>query len=228
METKNTKNVSTVFFVTIFAAMKNTEAQEKEQKLIEEAHQVFMRYGIKSMTMDDIARQLRISKKTLYSFVSDKTDLVNKCLDYDCLVSISQINEVRNKKLNAIDENFEISSLIVHQLKGIHPSIFYDLEKYYPEAWNKMNSLHYDEAANMMEDNLKRGIAEGLYRDDLNIPIMTRLWVSRINVIFDPSMFPMDKFSLTEVYQEMFIHHILGIASEKGREYLKKKLTKQN
>ena len=116
----------------------------------------------------------------------------------------------------------------MNQLKDIHPSIFYDLEKYYPEARAKMNTLHFDEAAKMMEGNLQRGIEEGLYREDLNIPIMTRLWVSRINVIFDPSMFPMDKFNLTDVYQEMFIHHVRGIASEKGKDYLNKKLKNQN
>ncbi len=202
----------------------STAENDKELKITADSLKVFMTYGIKSMTMDDIARQLRMSKKTLYQYVKDKNELVNKCLDFDCQSFVLMIDEVVSRGLNAIEENFEMSSRIIEEIKNIHPSIFYDLEKYYPEALMKMHNAHHEHAAKVMSNNLKKGIEEGFYRKDFDIPVMTRLWVSRLNAIFDPSMFPMEQFRLDVVYQEMFIHHIRGIASKKGLEYLEHKL----
>jgi AcrR family transcriptional regulator len=205
-----------------------SEAVDKEKRIVSEAIQIFMTYGIKSMTMDDIARHMRMSKKTLYQYVRDKNDLVKRCLDHDCQITITQIKELLAENLNAIEENFEISKNIVDDLKGIHPSIFYDLEKYYPEAWQTMHGMRHDFVAEVMEANMKKGIAEGLYRKDLNVQIMTKLWVARLNVIFDPNFFDMNEFNIIEVYKEMFMHHIRGIASKKGLEYIEKHQNKLN
>jgi AcrR family transcriptional regulator len=201
---------------------------EKERQIIAEAIRVFMTYGIKSVTMDDIARHMRMSKKTLYQYVSDKNDLVKRCLDHDCQVTEETVNAILEKKLNAIEENFEISKHIVEDLKNIHPSIFYDLEKYYPDAWNTMHELRHDFVAEVMEKNMVRGIKEGLYREDLNVKIITRLWVARLNIIFDPNIFSMGEFELAEVYRQMFLHHVRGIASAKGVKYIEKNQHKLN
>lgn len=202
--------------------------KEKEQQIIGEAIKVFMTYGIKSVTMDDIARHMRMSKKTLYQYVSDKNDLVKKCLDHDCQITESTIKDILLKGLNAIEENFEISKHIVEDLKNIHPSIFYDLEKYYPEAWETMHELRHEFVAEVMEKNMIKGIKEGLYRKDLNVKVMTRLWVARLNIIFDPYIFPMNEFDLAEVYRQMFIHHVRGIASVEGVKYVEKNQNKLN
>ncbi len=127
-----------------FAVQIYEHTTDKEQQIIADAIKVFMTYGIKSVTMDDVAKHLRMSKKTLYQYVSDKNDLVKKCLDRDCQVTEVLVKEVLSKGLNAIEENFEISKHIVEDLKNIHPSIFYDLEKYYPDAWNTMYTLRHD------------------------------------------------------------------------------------
>merc|ERR1712176_927829 len=114
--------------------------------------------------MDDVARHLRVSKKTLYQFVKDKNDLIQKVLELDCCDIEDAIKDVVQKKLNAIDEQMEISKLIIEELKEIHPSIFYDLEKYYPEAMETMNDLRHGFVSEVMATNLSRGIEEGLYR----------------------------------------------------------------
>jgi AcrR family transcriptional regulator len=201
---------------------------DKEKQIIADAIKVFMTYGIKSVTMDDIARNMRMSKKTLYQYVSDKNDLVTKCLQHDCDLSEHRINEIVQHNLNAIEENFEISKLIVDDLKSIHPSIFYDLEKYYPEAWQKMHELRHEFTAEVMHKNMEKGMKEGLYRDDLNISVMTRLWVSRLNMIFNPDFFTLNEFNLAELYRQMFIHHVRGIASVEGLKYIEKNQHKLN
>ena len=211
-------------FIYSHPIMSKNQVEEKEKKIVQDAIKVFMTYGIKSVTMDDVARNMRISKKTLYQYVNDKNDLVAKCLDYDCTETEDRIKEIMKKKLNAIDENLEISKYVVEELRDIHPSIFYDLEKYYPEAWAKMNELRHDFVGEVMQKNMERGIKEGLYRDDINAEIMTRLWVARLNVIFDPHLFPMESFKPVEVYSQMYMHHIRGIASEKGLKYFEQTL----
>jgi AcrR family transcriptional regulator len=201
---------------------------DKEQQIIADAIKVFMTYGIKSVTMDDVAKHLRMSKKTLYQYVSDKNDLVKKCLDRDCQITEVTVREVLSKGLNAIEENFEISKHILEDLKNIHPSIFYDLEKYYPDAWNTMHNLRHEFAGAVMRQNMERGIKEGLYRTDLNVEMMTRLWVARLNLIFDPNLFSLNEFDWVELYRQMFIHHVRGIASDEGLKYIEKNQHKLN
>ncbi|HKK38530.1 MAG TPA: TetR/AcrR family transcriptional regulator [Cryomorphaceae bacterium] len=205
-----------------------SNSSEKEKKIVADAIKVFMTYGIKSVTMDDIAKHMRMSKKTLYQYVSDKNDLVTKCTNHDCQITEVKVKEILSKGLNAIEENFEISKHIVEDLKDIHPSIFYDLEKYYPEAWNKMHQLRHEFVGVVMKENMERGIEQGLYRKDLNVKLMTQLWVARLNIIFDPSIFSLDEYSLADVYRQMFMHHVRGIASNEGLKYIEKNQHKLN
>lgn len=193
-----------------------------------DAGKVFMRYGIRSVTMDDIARHLRVSKKTLYQYVKDKKDLVQKFMALDCNVTEGGIKSILEEKMNAIDENFAISSFVIEQLKDIHPSIFFDLEKYYPEGLATMNEMRHEFVAEVMASNIERGIAEGLYRNDLKVQIVTLLWVNRLNILFETNHTLLQQFSLTEVYEEMFIHHIRGMASAKGLKYFESKQKQQN
>lgn len=208
--------------------MENTIINPKEASLYRDTNKVFMRFGIRSVTMDDIARHLRVSKKTLYQYVSDKNDLVQKCCAQECLVTEDSIKSILEKKLNAIDENFEISSFIVSELKDIHPSIFYDMEKYYPEALKTMNELRHDFISEVMASNIQRGMNEGLYREDLDVEIMAALWVTRINLLFDSKAFPIQQINHAKLYEHMFVHHIRGIVSAKGLKYFESKQNQTN
>lgn len=198
----------------------------KEDQLIKDATDVFLTYGIKSVTMDDVAKHLRVSKKTIYQFVKDKEDLVNRCVRRDCDFIEEKVLAIQSQNLKAIDENFAISTVIIEELKNIHPSIFYDLEKYYPQAMAMLVEMRHDYIGGVMRQNLNKGIAEGVYRPELNVEIMTQLWVLRLNVIFNPTLFPMDEFHPKDVYFEMFIHHIRGIANSKGLKELEKNQNK--
>lgn len=183
-----------------------------------------MRLGIKSLTMDDVARQLGISKKTIYKYVSDKNELVRKCVEWQSREENSAIAEVKKAGLNAIDEIFEISKMVTELLNQLHPSVYFDLEKYYPEAWdiavNKRKKRVYDDVV----ANMNKGVQEGLYRSDLNVEVVARIYVAKMDLLFDGNLFPSHQFSFTDVYIEFFRYHIRGIASEKGREYLTKKM----
>jgi TetR/AcrR family transcriptional regulator, cholesterol catabolism regulator len=199
----------------------------KAKDILEQANQVFLRCGIKSVSMDDVARELKISKKTLYRFVKDKNDLVCKALAFHCSREVSVTCEIISGNSNAIDELIEISKYVSGQLKQVHPSIHYDLEKYYPDAWKIFTAHKMEHIYSCVVQNLEKGMKQGLYRTNINIPIIARIYISRIDAVFDTQIFPQDKFKMIDVYSEMLRYHIRGIASEKGIKYLVKKMKKE-
>ena len=201
---------------------------QKLQQIIENTGNIFMRYGIKSVTMDDVARELKISKKTLYKYVDDKLDLVCKVMHGMCDADQDDIQALIDKSVNAIDETILITHYVGQKLKSIHPSIHYDLEKYYPEAWGMFYDHKHDFLYNSVVENLRRGIKEGLYRDTMDAEIIAKLYVSKIDMVFDPDIFPVGKFTFSEVHMELIRYHIRGIASRKGIEYLKERVKNED
>ncbi|NNE54961.1 MAG: TetR/AcrR family transcriptional regulator, partial [Flavobacteriales bacterium] len=195
-----------------------------ETQIIEGASAIFMKYGIKSVNMDDVAKNLRISKKTLYKYVSDKSDLLRKALNVHGQLEDSTIRSICNKNLNAIDELFEISHFIGNMLKEIHPSIHFDLEKYHPELWNELLDSRHKMVYECTYANLKKGIAEGLYRKDLNAEVIARIYMAKMDVVFDGELFPPNEFNFQQVYLDYFRYHIRGLASDEGIKYLVQKM----
>jgi TetR/AcrR family transcriptional regulator, cholesterol catabolism regulator len=201
--------------------------EEREQHIIEQAGRIFMRLGVRSVNMDDIAQHLRMSKKTIYQFVKDKNELVEKSVKQICDHHRASICGIREKGHNAIDENFEIARFIAGQLGQMHPSIHFDLQKYHPEAWDLLQRTERADIMECVTANMKKGIEEGLYREDLNIPVISRIYIARFDVTFDGQLFPASEFNFNEVVWELFLYHIRGIASDKGIRYLVKKVKKE-
>ena len=194
--------------------------KENLAHILEQANRLFLKCGIKSVSMDDVARELKVSKKTLYRFVKDKTDLVSKALTFHCSREVEVTCKIISRNSNAIDELIEISQHVREQLRQVHPSIHYDLEKYYPDAWRIFTAHKMEHIYSCVAQNLEKGIKQGLYRTTINIPIIARIYISRIDAVFDAQIFPPDKFKMIDVYSEMLRYHIRGIASEKGIKYL--------
>jgi AcrR family transcriptional regulator len=218
------------FLLNLFPLCKNTTfapMEEEAQLIYGKVLLLFMRNGIKSMTMDDISRELGISKKTLYKYVTDKNDLVMKLMEEGRKLDECFVKEVQAKGMNAIDENFEISRFFVERLNNVHPSIFYDLQKYHPKAWDAFTKHRNEFIVSSVENNLKHGIEEGLYRADLNIQIIRDIFISRINDIFENKYPSSKEYSFSEIYLESFRYHIRGVASEKGIQYLIEKVKKE-
>lgn len=201
--------------------------EDKKKEILNGTVQIFLRCGIKSVTMDDIAKQLHISKKTLYKYVQDKNDLVYQAVESEREVDECEISSLMDSNMNAIDQMFEVSKKVHSTFSEIHPSLFYDLEKFYPKAWKKTLDFRFDFIYNRVSDNLRRGIKQGVYREDLKIDIMAKLWVLRVNDIINSDIFKNHEYKPQDIYLEMFRHYIRGIASDKGREYLTEKLKKE-
>ncbi len=200
---------------------------EKTRTIIEQAHRLFMRNGIKSMTMDDVATQLHISKKTLYEHFTDKNDLVERAVKYISAQNRLRIDAICKQGHNAIDELMEINLHVAAMVGKMHPSIHFDLEKYHPAAWKHLMSTKQAEIYECMVKNLRKGMKEGLYREDINVDILARIYISRFDMCFDGELFPPSEHPFADVLWEQYRYHIRGIASKKGLEYLEKKVKKE-
>lgn len=192
--------------------------------MIEKIQELLLKYGIRSLSMDDIARELGISKKTLYQHFRDKKDLVMQVVMHGVEVQSCKFKEIiTQNKLNAIDVLFFVSKHIAENHKNMNQNVHFDLQKYYPESWQILLEHNKKHIYGKICQNMEQGIQEGLYLDDFKINVIAKLYVQQVNnvsLIEDMN----EDLSFDEILKNIFVYHIRGIASEKGREYLKSKL----
>lgn len=193
--------------------------EERDTFILRETSAIFMAEGVRNVTMDHVAKELKISKKTLYLHVRNKSDLVRRCVEWSVSRVKGQLKAIADLRMNAVEENLAFSYMVINELKNVHAGAFRDLNEYFPEAFEVLDEMRFSFVANLVQNNMQRGIEEGFYRSDLNVPIMTRLWVLRLNLVIEPSDLT-GEFALSDIYREMVFHHIRGIVSEKGLKYI--------
>ncbi len=187
--------------------------------------EMFMRYGIRSVTMDDISRELGISKKTLYQFVSSKDELVE-------LMVLQHIEEEKKQGLcitaesaNAIEEMLRVTELVITDAQQMKTNIVFDLQRYYNAAWRHVEAYQHEHMTTKVRQNLERGVAEGLYRNDFDVGLAARLHAAASFSLFDDRWFPRSEFPPDKVIREFFLHYLYGLVSDKGRALLKEKIS---
>ncbi|HZV68069.1 MAG TPA: TetR/AcrR family transcriptional regulator [Saprospiraceae bacterium] len=200
-----------------------TSAQDT--KWLEQVETLFLRFGIKSITMDDVARELGISKKTLYQMVESKDALVIKVLSHHISREKTQCHCLVNESSNAIEEIFNIMDSNSQELGQMKTNIINDLQKYHRDAWLMIRNFQHEFVLKVIHENLTRGRKEGLYRDDFNVDIVAKLHLSTAFNLFDEQLFPSASTSKVVLFKEYMMHFLHGIVSAKGLAYLKKKLS---
>jgi AcrR family transcriptional regulator len=195
---------------------------KKAEKIIQQVSQLYLKYGIKSVTMDDVARELGVSKKTLYEHFDDKEDLVKKFIRYNIENIEQKFVDATSKKFNAIDTLIEISRMITSFLGEFNPSISYDLQKYYPGIWKMIIDYKKESVFVNVKENLQKGMNEGLYREDLIPDIIAKIYVSRIEASMDFNFKSATDITPSTLYVELLKYHVRGIASTKGINYFDK------
>lgn len=201
--------------------------EEKKLELIDQISKVFMHYGIKSVTMDDLANKLGVSKKTLYVYFKDKKDMVRQMVIAKTERDTAFCMMAKEESENAIDAFLAITTYVLKRIREVHPSVFFDMQKYHNDAWQILEEHRVVFIQQLLKDNMERGMNEGIYRGDLNLEIMPRLFIGRFDRAFDPKTFPPTEFSFEEVFNEMLIFHLRGLANEKGLKYLQERLNKE-
>ncbi len=199
-----------------------TEQQEKWLRRIAE---LFMRLGIKSLTMDDVARELGISKKTLYQFVENKDDLVKKVIESHLTEECSRSEELSLKAKDALDEMLIVIQANIGDMQRMKANIVFELQKYHRDAWDLLQQYQRGFLYKVVRDNLERGIREGYYRGDFDVDITAKLHLAQSFAIFDETWFPKPPYSGETLFKEAMILYLQSILSEKGRQALKAKLS---
>lgn len=191
---------------------------------VERIEALFLRFGIKSITMDEIASDLGISKKTLYQMVGSKDELVVKVLEHHIAREKEQCLTLAGVAPNAIEEIFIIMDSNSSELAQMKTNIVNDLQKYHRKAWELMYRFQYDFVFKIIKDNLVRGCSEKLYREDFDPEIIAKLHLATAFNLFDPQIFPDGSIPKVVLFKEYMMHYLHGIVSPKGLTYLKKKL----
>jgi len=198
----------------------------KEQDLFSRVIELYKKYGVKSVTMEDISREVGISKKTLYQIVKDKRELVDKIMDFEFDANYACFNQIKDKGLNAIDELFEVNKYMMTQLKFHSHSFDYDLKKYYPDIHQRIHTKKLEVMYASVVENINKGKKEGLYRSELKGELIGKLYVARMVNVQDDDFLTLDDFISPEVFKEYFVYHIRGLANKKGIDHLEKNLKK--
>ncbi len=189
------------------------------QQILTRIIPLVMQLGVRAVTMQQIAQELGMSKKTLYQYFKNKADLVHQMVQFHIAMEREMIQTIVQTDKNAINEIIEIGQHVIQHLRQVNPTSAYDLKRLYPKSWQLFDE-HKKFIAQIIQQNLEKGIKQGWYRSDFNIEIITRLYVSKIDAIIDINVFPAH-FSKAEIYQEMLKYHIHGVANEKGETYFR-------
>lgn len=201
---------------------------EVKGRILEKATDLFMRYGIRSITMDEIAGQLGISKKTIYQFFTDKDEIVEAVVDREIKGNEEECKRFQSSSENAIHEIFIAVDEMGEMLKGMNPLIMYDLEKHHPKSYRKFKHYKYQFMYTMIKENLERGIEEELYRGEMNIDIVTKHRIESAFMGFNQDVFPQSKYRISDVCHELAMLYLNGIVTPKGKKLIEKYLTERN
>lgn len=188
--------------------------------ILNKAAEVFLRYGIRSVSMDDLCRELGMSKKTLYQYFETKDDLIYRVLEQHCCEEMGNIRRLRDVARDAIEEFLLIGQMNVETIRQASPRLMYDLQKYHAEVWNRMLCTEAKLHLEMLTANLEWGISQGLYRAEIPIDIVARLFFAQSTGMLEERLFPADFERLEQALVTRDNLFLRGIATAQGVERL--------
>jgi AcrR family transcriptional regulator len=191
------------------------------EDILKKATEMFLTLGYKSVTMDDIAAEIGISKKTIYQHFANKNELVEASA-MTLFESISAgIDDICAMGNNAIEEIFIIRNYLSKNLNNESASPFYQLQKFFPKTFSCLRTKQFEKMHGCMIANLNRGIADGLYRQDMNVDFISRIYFTGLTGIKDSDIFPPKEYEVNDVTRQYLEYHLRAIATTKGLAVLK-------
>lgn len=200
--------------------------QIMREKIILKSAELFLTLGFKSVTMDEIANALGISKKTIYQHFDNKTKLVeatttqifeNICGGIDCIC---------DKSHNPIEELYDIKMFVMTYLKNEKASPQYQLKKYYPQIHNNLHLKQFEKMYVSVKDSMQKGVDTGLFRKNINVDFISRMYFNGMSGIKDETIFPTSIFTMEYLMESYLEYHLRAICTEKGLQTLNKFINK--
>ena len=198
-----------------------------KEKILHTANDLFLTYGFKSVTMDEIAQHIGISKKTIYTFYKTKNELVEACVFMVFDQISTGIDAICALKKNPIEEFFDIKEFVTDNLKGEKTSPQYQLKKYYPNLFYTLKNKQFEVMEDCVKENLERGIKSGYFRKDVDIDFISRIYFSGVISVKDIELFPQGKKDMEALMTNYLDYHIRAIATSKGIKKLETLLRKE-
>ncbi len=195
---------------------------EVKDRIQQKAKELFHRYGIKSITMDEIAAQLGASKKTIYQYFSDKDELVDTIIEEMIGSAEQRCEESIEKSKDAVDELFLAIDYVEQIFSEMNPAMMYDLERFHPRSYTRFLDYKNKYLIQVIRRNLKRGIEEELYRPDINIEILAKFRLEGMMIAFNQNVYPATRFNLGELHRVIIEQFLFGVSSLKGYKLILK------
>lgn len=202
---------------------------EAKEKILRAAEELFIQYGIRSVTMDDVARDASMSKKTLYQYFDNKDSLVIEVAKYHIEAETSEFQEITNQAKDAIHDMLLVSQCLRKHVFRMNPSLLFDMQKYHGKAWDEYLKFKHSTIRGHIKKNIDQGIEEGYFRSEIDSEILSTLRVEQVQLAFNSKIFPTDKFDFAAIQLQILDHFIHGLLTDKGRikyeEYTKLEIT---
>lgn len=195
---------------------------DPQQRIVAKAHELFMRYGIRSISMDEIATHLGISKKTIYQFFTDKDALVSAVVDIEIETNVHHCANFQAQAQNPVHEIFLAVDHMEDMLQMMNPIIVFDMQKYHPASYRKFEDHLNGFLRNVIRDNLVQGVEQELFRAEIDIDILTRFRLASIYMMFNPDYFPLGKTELAKALRETTMNFLYGVCNAKGQKLITK------
>lgn len=200
--------------------------EEKKQHILKHVGELYLKFGIRSVTMDDVASEFGMSKKTLYEYFKDKAELVSQVIDFYLENPKFNLNETENG--NAIDSYFALRAHVVNILKYFNNNIEFDLKKQYPSLYCRVHKFKRERIFKSTVSNIERGIKDGVYRDKIDVELIAKLQVGRMLYTLNPENEIFNEAEITNIdlFDKVIDYHMHAICTPKGIEYFRKQLNK--
>jgi DNA-binding XRE family transcriptional regulator len=191
-----------------------------KEQVLEKATELFLTLGVKSVTMDDLANEMGISKKTIYTHFENKTKLIEEITTHlFCSISAG-IDTICALDKNPIEELLEIKKFVMQHLRDEKSSPQYQLQKYYPKIYASIRTKQYEMMQHCVVNNVRKGIGMGIYRENLNVDFVSRIYFSGVISIKDHLLFPQEMFATNKLQDDFLEYHLRGIITPEGRKFL--------
>ncbi|WP_299112403.1 TetR/AcrR family transcriptional regulator [uncultured Winogradskyella sp.] len=196
------------------------------EKIIHKSSDLFLTLGFKSVTMDDIANEMGISKKTIYVHFSNKTKLVEAVTFHLFDTICDGIDEICESAPNPIEELYSIKMYVMQHLKSEKASPQFQLKKYYPKIYEGLKSKQFEKMHESVSESLENGIESGVFRSNIDVEFIARLYFNGMTGIKDETIFPREHFNMEYLMESFLEYHLRAIVTEKGFKILNQFITK--
>ncbi len=191
---------------------------EAKEKILSSAEGLFIQYGIRSVTMDDVAREASMSKKTLYQYFDNKDGLVSEVALNHFDKEAKEFEEIYDVATDSIHEILLVSQCLRKHVFKLNPSLLYDMQKYHGKAWDNYLEFKQSTIRGHIERNIERGKKEGYFREELDAKVLSILRVEGVQLVFNPKIFPRGEFDFASVQIQILDHFVHGLLTDKGRK----------